>query len=157
MRVNPRKADGDGSHRFRLIKYFLSSPSTMQAKIQHGVSDFVVPSLLTPSSSKPSAQFQHASRHGQGKWCSSMIPEVWHMCPLVGTTVKLDNHSEGWCVLNFLQMRPCITQPSDPAFGQQMITQAHGTCNFLWRSASKAVDLNVLTSHSRVVVVQLSL
>jgi len=67
MQVNPRKADGDGSHRFRLIKYFLSSPSTMQAKIKHGVSDFVVPSLLTPSSSKLSAQLQHASRHGQGK------------------------------------------------------------------------------------------
>ena len=157
MQVNPRKANEDRSHRFRLIKYFLSSPSAMQAKIQHGVSDFVVPSLLTPPSSKPSAQFQHASRHGLGKWCSSMILEVWHTCSLVGTIVKLDNHSKGWCVSNFLQILPCTIQPSNSAFGQQIITQARGTCNFLWRSASKAVDLNVLTSHSRLVVVQLSL
>jgi len=65
MQVNPRKADGDGSHRFtRLIKYFPSSPSTMQTEIQHGVSDFVAPSLLIPPSPKPSAQFQHASYHG---------------------------------------------------------------------------------------------
>lgn len=78
------------------------------------------------------------------------------MC-LVGTTVKLDNHSKGWYVSNFLQICPCTTQPSNFAFGQQTITQAHGTCNFLWRSASKAVNLNVLTSHSQLVVVQLSL
>jgi len=78
------------------------------------------------------------------------------MCPSVGTTVKLNNHSEGWCVSNFLQIRPCTIQPSDPAFGQQKITQAHGTCNFLWRSAPKAVDSNVLTGHFRVVVVQRS-
>jgi len=79
------------------------------------------------------------------------------MYPLVGTTVKLDNRSEGWCVSNFLQMRPCATQPSNPAFRQQTITQAHGTCNFHWRSAPKAMDLNMLAGYFQVVVVQRSL
>jgi len=66
MLVNSRKANGDVSHRFRLIKYFLSSPSTTQIKIQHGVSDLVVPNSLIPPSSKPSAQFQHASCRSRG-------------------------------------------------------------------------------------------
>ena len=48
-----------------------------------------------------------------------MLPEVWHMCPLVGTPTKLDSHSERWYVSNFLQMRPYTIQPSNPVLDSE--------------------------------------
>jgi len=42
-----------------------------------------------------------------------MVLEVWHLCLLVRTTVKLGNHSEEWYVSNFLQVCPCAIQPSN--------------------------------------------